>query len=380
MRRMLSRICLALTLTLPVVGRAQGVDFWVWHRTAPLAEEERAALNTLGVTTLYWHVGEMENKSGPWRWKAPLRSVEGLAQGCRVVPVIRLTSELKQPFPASTLAQLKEELLRVAGESRALQLDYDCPDRLLPTYAAALRQIRPAVPHLSVTALARWPRLAGFAALTSAIEEIVPMFYDLQADPTGVNADAPPPPLLDPGQIEAALQPWKSCPIPWRAGLPTFARLTVFDRTGLSRGQIPNWTWDDLCFHKSLHALVPTQLGMTLFRTDSDTRVASTPVAKDEWVASRFTDRAALTRAIELARSAGAAGIVLFRLPDGTSPAGWSLGDLAELTSMVRPSLRVRRRFLAGDEPRSARCEKAGARRRPPRDAVDVLVQRTARA
>jgi hypothetical protein len=223
-----------------------------------------------------------------------------------------------------------------------VQIDYDCPDRLLGDYAAALQTLRQSVPHLSITALAGWPRQEGFEALTRAVEEIAPMFYDLQRDPTGVNASAPPPPLLDPEQVAAALRAWSACPIPWRAGLPSFARLTVFDRTGLSRGQIPNWAWEDFSFHKSLHTLAPTSLGVTLFRADADTRVAGTPIAKDEIVASRFCDRGALAKTVTLAREAGAAGVILFRLPDGTGPSGWSLGDLGRLALPARPNLILR--------------------------------------
>jgi hypothetical protein len=347
MRRPLLLLLLAL-LGGGVAGRAAAVDFWVWHRTKPLTEEEREKLRAQDVKTLYWHIGEMENRTGAWRWKTPARTAQGLAPGWRVVPVVRLTSEIRQPFSPAFLPPLREELARVAGDHGALQLDYDCPDRLLPEYAAALRALRQAVPHLSITALAQWPRLPGFAALTREVEEIAPMFYDLQADPTGVGANAPPPPLLDPDQFEAVLKPWAQCPIPWRAGLPTFARLTIFDRAGVSRGQIPNWSWDDFCFHKSLHALAPTRLGVTLFRADAATRVAATPVAKDEIVAARFTDRRALALALVQAREAGAAGVVLFRLPDESGPGGWSLGDLAELASAEQPHLVLRR--TAGEE------------------------------
>jgi hypothetical protein len=168
------------------------------------------------------------------------------------------------------------------------------------------------------------------------------MFYDMQTDPTGVSATAPPPPLLDPAQVEAALKMWSACPIPWRAGLPTFARLTVFDRTGLSRGQIPNWSWDDFCFHKNLHTLGPTHLGVTLFRADDDIRVARTPVAKDEIVVSRFVDRTALAQVIEKARAAGAAGVIFFRLADGTDPSGWSAADLGAFAAAEVPRLILR--------------------------------------
>jgi len=338
------RRALALLLfTVLLAARAAAADYWVWHRTSPLTPAEREALTAQGVTTLYWHVGEMAQRSGRWRWKTPPRSLRDAAPGFRVVPVVRLNPATRQPFaPAATLEALIADLRAVAGESGPLQIDYDCPDRLLPDYAAALQKVRRAIPHLSITALAQWPRVKGFDSLVRSVEEIVPMFYDLQADPTGVSAEVPPPPLLDPAQLAAVIRPWTACPIPWRAGLPNFARLTVFDRTGVSRGQIPNWLWEDFCFHKALRTLAPTRLGVTLFRADTDTRVAATPVAKDELVVSRFTDRAALAQAIASARSAGAKDVVFFRLPDGTGPAGWSLANLRDLAANQHPRLMLR--------------------------------------
>ena len=343
MRRYLAGISLLMSFALQIKAGTAGIDYWVWHRSTPLTAAERAGLAAQHVGTLFWNAGEMANSTGAWRWQAPPRDLRGVASGFRLVPVVRLTSDSRRPFAPETLAGLVEKLRTVAAPSGRLQLDFDCPDRLLSDYAAALRVIRSSVPHLAITALAHWPALSGFAALAGEVEEIAPMFYDLQADPTGVSALAPPPPLLDPARVAAALRPWSACPIPWRAGLPTFARLTVFDRTGLSRGQIPNWSWDDVCFHKSLHDLGPTRLGVTLFRADADTRLAATPVAKDEMVASRFVDRAALARCAALAREAGASSVVYFRLADGSDSAGWSQSDLADLDSPARPRLTLRR-------------------------------------
>jgi hypothetical protein len=230
----------------------------------------------------------------------------------------------------------------VAADSGEAEIDFDCPDRLLDSYAAALRGLRSAVPRISITALTHWPRLPGFAALTRSVDEMMPMFYDMQGDPTGAGPDAPPPPILDPVPVEAAMRTWSACPIPWRAGLPVFARLTVFDRTGLSRGQIPDWFWEDFCFHKDLRTLAPTRLGVTLFRADADTRVAGTPVKEGEIVVSRFTDRSALARAVALAPVAGAKGVVFFRLPEDGDPACASLRDLGSLASTGHAHLILR--------------------------------------
>ena len=317
-------------------------SYWVWHRAVPLGAEEGAELARQEVRTLFWSVGEMELRGGEWRWKAPPVAMAAVAPGFHVVPVVRLAGEVKAPFAPETMAGLLEKLKAAGTGEGEVQIDFDCPDRLLGDYAAALGEIRRTIPRVSITALAHWPRLRDFAALTKNVSEIAPMFYDMQRDPAGVGPDAPPPPILDPGQVAAALREWKACGIPWRAGLPTFARLTVFDGAGRSRGQIPNWTWEDFCFHKSLHALGPTRLGVTLFRADADTRVAGTPVAAGEVVASRFTDRAALARVAEQAREAGAVGVTFFRLPDGSDPAGGSLGDLAKLAAPAVPHLVLR--------------------------------------
>lgn len=312
--------------------------FWVWHRGDRLKDAEIAELQRQEVRTLYWNLGEMELRDGAWKWKARPLDVVTLGAPLRVVPVVRLSAETKKPFDPAAWAKLRT----VATRDGELQIDFDCPDRLLAAYAEALAELRRAIPRLSITALVHWSTQPAFPALQRSVSEITPMFYDMQADPTGVNADAPPPPLLDPEQVGRVLRSWSACAIPWRAGLPTFARLTVFDRAGMSRGQIPNWAWDDFCFHKSLHTLTPTRLGMTLFRADADTRVARTAVREGDLLVSRFTDRAALARVAEIARAAGAAGVTLFRLPDDTDPAGASLSDLGRLATNDVPRLTLR--------------------------------------
>lgn len=335
--------CLALVLFTAVGWGAEEFEraFWVWHRAQPLTTEQKDALAKQEVHALYWNVGELQNRRGVWRWKSAPLKLDGFAVGLHVVPVVRLTTEEKAPFAAAGMPGLIAALKGVAPAGE-LQLDFDCPDRLLEDYATALTQVRRTVPHLSITALTNWPALRGFPALARSVEEIAPMFYDMQGDPTGVSLEAPPPPILDPESVAKALQAWSACPTPWRAGLPTFARLTVFDRTGLSRGQIPNWAWDDFCFHKNLLPLGPTRLGVTLFRADHETRVSRTPVAQDEIVASRFVDRAALMSVFAAARKVGAKGAIFFRLADETDPSGWSIADVGALASAEPPRLVLR--------------------------------------
>jgi len=361
-------VCLAFALLATTGLRAENLEraYWVWHRTQPLTTEEKDDLSKQDVHTLYWSIGELQNRRGTWRWKTAPLSLKGLARGYHLVPVVRLSSEEKAPFAPGAMPALTTALRSVAGTGE-LQLDFDCPDRLLEAYAAALANLRRTIPHLSITALTHWPNLRGFPALAASVEEIAPMFYDMQADPTGVSITAPPPALLDPEKVTAALHTWSVCPTPWRAGLPSFARLTVFDHTGLSRGQIPNWSWDDFCFQQNLHTLAPTHLGVTLFRADHDIRVARTPVGEDEIVVSRFVDRAALAKVFAEAHDAGAKGAIFFRLADETDPSGWSVADLATLTSAGPPRLVLRaeaedRLTLVNDSEHDLPARLAGAK------------------
>jgi len=330
----------------PIAPERPGISperaYWVWHRRAALTPAEDSELRRQGVGTLFWHVGEMEIREGEWFWKTPPLATVTLAPGFRVVPVVRLASEAKMPFTPDRVAGLAGSLRVLAAESGEVQIDFDCPDRLLESYASALRGLRSAVPRISITALSHWPRLPGFAALARSVDEIMPMFYDMQADPTGAGPETPPPPILDPDRVDAAMRTWSVCPKTWRAGLPVFARLTVFDPTGLSRGQIANWSWDDFCFHKDLRTLAPTRLGVTLFRATADVRVAATPVNAGEIVVSRFADRSALAQAVVGATTAGAKGVVFFRLPDDRDPAGASLRDLGVLASSGQAHLILR--------------------------------------
>jgi len=211
-----------------------------------------------------------------------------------------------------------------------LQIDFDCPDRLLGEYAALLDELRATWPKLGITALAHWPTVKDFPQLARSVSEMCPMFYDLQRDPTGVKAAADVPPLLDPTQVEGFLAQWKTCATPWRAGLPIFTRVTVFDETGLSRGQIFQWDWDQIVFHPQLRTQTQGKLGVFQLKAEEQTTVAGKRVEKGETVTVRLTDRAALERCLSAAEDSGAVGTVLFRLPQAGDPSTWTLRTLRD--------------------------------------------------
>ena len=323
---------------------ATEVSYWVWNRSSALSADELGALKAQGVTELYWHVGELDDRAGEWRWrKAPITPP---ASELRIIPVIRIDPRAREPFsPAATeglVAKLRE-LIQARGWTE-LQIDCDTPDRLLGSYARALGEIHRLVPRLAVTALAGWSRTPHWESLQQNVDEIFPMFYDLETDPLGVGSGAGPRPFIEPEVIAAQLRDWSKCRIPWRAGLPNFARLTVYNTAGKSRGHIREWRWNDVCFNTALvDANIKAGAETVLLRAVQKTQIAGTSINANELIAARWPNRAALADAAVAAKAAKANGVIFFRLPDSTPGGAWSLPQLASLAASETPRLVLRR-------------------------------------
>ncbi len=346
MMRWKTLLLCALALTARPLFAELGTSYWIWQRHEPLSGPERQELGAQHVTTLYWHSGEIVNNGGGWHWKKTPIFVPSDGD-FRVVPVIRLESATRTPFDEEAvrgLTGLIQKFLAPLGDKKPgeLQIDFDCPDRLLARYAEVLKKIHSLVPKLSITALGGWTKNAAWPALQASIDEIAPMFYDMEADPVGVSKDRPPLPLLDPRKIDAQLAEWRACKIPWFAGLPAFARVSLYDAHGKSRGHIRSFAWDDICFSRSLATLGATTLGTTLFRVESPARIADTPLQPGEFLATRWADRDALRHAINAAKQAGARGVIFFRLSGSTDPDGWTLPQIGAITSAEKPRLSLR--------------------------------------
>jgi hypothetical protein len=177
--------------------------------------------------------------------------------------------------------------------------------------------------------LPHWGRADHLKVLEPAVDEFLPMLYDFEAEPVLKNQT--PLPLLSPEKITKLIDSWRACGKPWRAGLPVFARLSVYAANQKLRGQIRNWNWDELCFNRNLQVADHGEFGTTILRANKPTFVANTTINSDEKLIVREVDRAALQNAIAAASRAGAQGIVFFRLPDSTASSGWSVRQLGHL-------------------------------------------------
>jgi hypothetical protein len=213
---------------------------------------------------------------------------------------------------------------------------------LLADYAAVLKRIHEFVPRLTIAALPHWSRADHLKLLEPNVDELLPMLYDFEAEPLLKNDS--PQPLISPEKMSKLIESWRACRKPWRAGLPVFARLSVYDGSQKLRGQIRNWNWDEVCFNPKFQLVKGGQFGTTMLRAVTATTIANTAINPGDEMVVREVDRSALQDAIGAASRAGAQSIVLFRLPDSSASSGWSLHQLGHLAAaeprlvLVKPS------------------------------------------
>ncbi|HEX8076225.1 MAG TPA: DUF3142 domain-containing protein, partial [Chthoniobacterales bacterium] len=245
-----------LTLVLFILGSPGGFGFeagyWAWQRNERPNVAEMAELKAQGVRAIFWQIGELVETGATWRWSARF-DLPANTPDLRFVPVVRLESRERSPFSPEANASLVAALGGVTRGGDELQIDYDAPDRLLADYAAMLKQLHKAIGRVSITALPHWANASALRELRGAADEFLVMLYDFEPDPRG----APPLPLIVPEKIDRYLAEWNKSGLPWRAGLPVFARVTVFGADGKSNGHVRAWTWDDVCFNNALDIATP---------------------------------------------------------------------------------------------------------------------------
>src|SRR4029450_7365523 len=342
MRHSLQRVLIlgiaAISSAIAVYSQAQDVRYWVWQRDDPLDEQELTELDAQRIDTIYWQAGEFENIGEAWSLESGITLPSSNAAHIHFVPVVRLVSREHQPFSNASTAALLASLSSVSGKHDELQLDYDAPDRLLADYGTALKRIHGLVPRLTIAALPHWSRAEYRKLLDPNVDELLPMLYDFEAEP--ILKDQSPLPLISPEKISRLIEAWRACRKPWRAGLPVFARLSLYDANQKLRGQIRNWNWDELCFNRSFEMSNGGKFGTSILRATRSTSIANTPIHPGDELIVREVERAALQNAISTASRCGAQGVVFFRLPDSSASSGWSLRQLGHLQGTPRLILR----------------------------------------
>lgn len=314
--------------------------FWVWHRGSPLTDDERETLGQAGVKELYWQAAECGWKNGQWQIQRISQPIPQ-ENTFQITPVFRIKPDpefLRAKESVKALADRIQEWNGTGSFPQRIQLDFDCPDRVIGSYARFLTELGKVVApaEISITALADWPRHPQFSLLAGAVASFSPMFYDLAADkPEDVRQKRFHPMAEESSRAKIRL--WSKCPKPWLAGLPNFERLSLFDADGKLSGHIRGWEHDPVFFNPSLEA-VPSREGITSFKVVSETTCAGTRIHPQQQLVHRMPDEKILNDLTKVAQDSGASGVIWFTLPGPGIQAAFSA---AHLSDTALPSLSV---------------------------------------
>lgn len=318
---------------------------WYWHTPFQLTEADRKGLRDIGVTTLYVRAGTFATDGQktslilPETWKSR-------ADGLRVVLVYNCHPGLVSHFeemPISRMAAETAEGIRrswakavAAGlNPSGVQMDIDCPTRLLPIYTNLLKGIRAGLTKelangntFSITALPTWLSSKNIDPLASTVDFIAPQFYEGR---TGKSADTVFP-VSDPEGLQAGLRRLGRLQIPCYAGIATYGHALLYDDQKNLVGMYRGLSAEDALRHPSFEPLGsepldkqgrPTQNVESAIGEDRLILKAMRPDSQGQGLGFRIAyllPTPLMVRrqmdAFRAARPANVRGVILYRFPE----------------------------------------------------------------
>jgi hypothetical protein len=281
--------------------------FYLWqYEWTPAVAEAVADSIKLAPDSLYIIAGEVGGSMAPQPDWAALKAV--LPPTAQVIPVIRVHGTKAKQIETAPGALARELRVLIGGlrgaamsagiDLREIQLDLDCPERLLPAYAQFLHGLKPQLSglRLSITAIPCHMENSSFAAVAKVADGYTLQVHGVQF-PKTIDDSAS---IMDSTIARRAIIAAERLGIPYRLAMPTYAYRFVFGSDGKCRGILQPFSPP------------PESRGNTV-RT-----IAADPVAVLE-----IYQFACHTR--------GCSGITWFRLPVKGDDACWELAAIAAI-------------------------------------------------
>ncbi|HLV81000.1 MAG TPA: DUF3142 domain-containing protein [Chthonomonadaceae bacterium] len=263
-RRRKAAICLVLGLMIAAGGlrlrqrlRAPlpplQVSLWYWHTPFQIAPSEAAQWQALGVKTLFVRAGTFFKEGEGARLILP-QQWAGPSNGLDIHLVFNLDYGLVRDFAHLSPETLADALSAGIRQERAraeqagvkvvgIQIDFDCPTRLLPRYAMLLRQLRHSIApptRLSITALPTWFIAGDVEPVMEAVDFTVPQYYEAGISKTLDDFQT----VSRLAMVESGLKLAGRHGLPFYAGLPAYGHALLYDKAGRLLGP-----------YRTLHAL-----------------------------------------------------------------------------------------------------------------------------
>jgi hypothetical protein len=226
-------------------------SFWYWHQPFRLNERESARLRGLGVREMFVRAGTFRWDAGaenirltlPQVWKTPATSFRvHLVFNADYALIRRFEKIPEETFRVAFVEGIRREQDRAkaAGVDVAgIQIDFDCPTRLLPRYARLLSGLRTELIDeglvFSISMLTTWFTSRDFDSLLTAVDFYVPQFYEAVTprEYTGLGTF---PTISSDSALRRGLKAAGRRRASFYAGIPVYGHALVFDDRGRLRG------------------------------------------------------------------------------------------------------------------------------------------------
>jgi len=241
------------------------LGIWYWHSPFALSAPDRELLESAGIRTIYVRTGTFTTDGKnvllmlPQRW-------ESKADGLSIVAVFNFDPGLLRHFSqlpvepmardmASRIAKSIADASSQGIEVKGVQLDIDCPTRLLPKYGDLLHMVRrslrtlfPGVWSFSATALPTWLSSPDFDLVAKQVDFVAPQFYEGRVGRTLSTVK----PVSDPLALQAGLRRLGRLGVPYYAGLPAYGHAMLFDQDGRLASMYRGLSAEDALRHQAL--------------------------------------------------------------------------------------------------------------------------------
>lgn len=300
---------------------------WYWHTPFRVTAAETGVLKEIGVRTLYVRGGTFTTDGKRAKlafdqtWETPvdmdvvltLNFDGGLVSHLEEIPVEALAADVAQGITKAT-----EAMEKVGIRPVGVQLDIDCPTRVLPHYARLLRTIRPHVKgSFSITALPTWITSNDLDEVAEAVDFIVPQFYEGRTGRTLSDLQ----PVSDAEAVKRGLERLGRKGRPFYAGLAAYGHAMLFTPEGKLTAMYRGLSPEDAMRHPALRFEADGPLGesgeerlvMRAIRPDANGRGKDFRIA---WTLPTADMVRRQIAAFQASRPANAKGFILYRFPE----------------------------------------------------------------
>ncbi|MDR3691105.1 MAG: DUF3142 domain-containing protein [Fimbriimonas sp.] len=243
------------------------VGIWYWHTPFQVTNEELGWLKKIGVSTIYVRTATFTTDGVHVKTMIP-QSWKSDAHGMPVVLTFNFDTGLRSHFEkfanASMAADIAPAIARFRSSAKSkgirvtgIQMDVDCPTRLLPKYASLIRDIRSrlevdgalgAHDSFSATALQTWLNSGHYQELADACDFVAPQFYEGRIGRTIDTMQ----PAADAENLANGMARAESAGRPYFVGIATYGHALLFNRGGQLVAMYHGMQPEDALRHPSL--------------------------------------------------------------------------------------------------------------------------------